>query len=45
MDIILWVLAIIGLLSLIFLVACMIVASRADKIIIGKRGEDEEDDW
>ena len=45
MNIILWILAIIGLLAICFLVACLIAAGRVDKIIIGKRGEDEEDDW
>ena len=44
MGIILWVLAIIGLLSLIFLVACMIVASRADKIINEELSKYEEGD-
>ena len=44
MNIILWVLATIGLLSICFLVACLITAGRVDKIIIGQRGEEDGGD-
>lgn len=45
MNIILGIFAVIGLLSVCFLFACLIVAKRADKIILGRCDEcDEEED-